>query len=721
MKREMYQIALAGVLTVLGCGTAVAASYTMDEVIVEGERPDTIYAGGYMSRTTGIGMVQGKDTMEMPFQSMTLTDKVIKDFAMPNHDEVMDLLSFSPSVRKTTSRDLVAMRGKQVSAQQMTLNGIPGMYGNFSMGTNFAQSVDIVSGPALNYTGSATQNVIGGTVGFHTKQAQNTPIKNVGFSFMSDGHFTETLDWGQRFGGHDAWGVRVNALHGEGDLAVHGESLRQKNIFVNIDHRAVDGESNFFAGYAYSKHNGGNSMIQTVSSGNGNLLPYIPGAPNGKYNVNPDWAYQEKKVKLFTFNHMQNINEHWKAFFNAGIMKYDNPINFDGRYDNEIFKDHFDENGQFDGTFSRDIYLTASGREQRYVGAGFTSSYDFGFMKNEFLIGVDRNAATTESSSSTKVGTFEGNLYGNNDWEAPSFTRPATYVNGKAVTKGYTILDTMKFFDDKLILSAGVHHHSYETRTIDKSGKVTKSEKYDGNSPTYGAVYQFTKETSLYFNHAETFLGGTQVPDNKGYVNGGDFLPPAKTKSNEIGIKIKQGQFLHTLAFYRAEEPTARVDDKNHYGYNGLTRYDGIEYSTAGSLGDRWDIMASLGFNQYKYEHNSNSSWNGMIADGIPKWNANLALAYHVNDRFDILGRMSYIGSSDIGTDKNGRKHYRIPSYVRFDLGIKYKTKISGTPVTFSAMCYNLTNKKGWFTADQGNQLYAADPRSFVISADMNF
>lgn len=164
MKKGKQGILLAAAMLAAMSGSAVSAAdqYSLDEVVVEGARDKALYAGGYLSETTGIGMIRNRDVMETPFAAMTVTDKTIHDFAMPNNDEVMDILSFSPSVRKTTSRDIVAMRGRQVSASQMTLNGIPGMYGNFSMGTNFIESVDIVSGPALNYTGSATENIVGG-------------------------------------------------------------------------------------------------------------------------------------------------------------------------------------------------------------------------------------------------------------------------------------------------------------------------------------------------------------------------------------------------------------------------------------------------------------------------------------------------------------------------------------------------------------------------------
>lgn len=91
-----------------------------------------------------------------------------------------------------------------------------------------------------------------------------------------------------------------------------------------------------------------------------------------------------------------------------------------------------------------------------------------------------------------------------------------------------------------MIVNAGVHHHSYQSRSYNANGTIKDEKDYDGNCPTYGIVYRFTPSLSVYANHTETFLGGTVVPTGKGYKNEGDLLDPAKTKSNEFGIKLKR-------------------------------------------------------------------------------------------------------------------------------------------------------------------------------------
>ena len=54
---------------------------------------------------------------------------------------------------------------------------------------------------------------------------------------------------------------------------------------------------------------------------------------------------------------------------------------------------------------------------------------------------------------------------------------------------------------------------------------------------------------------------------------------------------------------------------------------------------------------------------------------------------------------------------------MTYDLGVNYKTKINATPVTFSAMCYNLTDKN-YRDAHTGNGLILSNPRTFMLSAE---
>lgn len=690
-------------------------SHKLDTVYVYGEND---IAGGYMSSGAKVGMMDAANTMEVPYSSTTIKSQAISDFSIGGNNEMQDVLGFSPSVRRTTSPDLVAIRGKQVSAAQMSINGVNGLYSNMSTGLNFIEEINVISGPALLYSGATTNNVIGGVVNLQSKKATSTPVANVGLKYTGKANLRETVDVGQRFGDKQQWGIRVNAMNDNGKLAVHGEKLDQRNIFVNLDHKGSTSDSNLLAGYAYSKHLGGNSIF--AASGNvtnpgdkPSNFPYLIKAPDGKHNLNPSWYGTESKTWLFALNHDQKLNKNWSAFLNAGLMRNEVPYNVSG----SAMTRAINFTGTFDGTFSRALTQSASASSRKYAGMGFKSQYDWGKVKNDFMVAVDKSFAKAwTAKSSRNLGTFTGNLYANNSWAAPDLSKVETRPSSRAISEGINVVDTIKLLNEKLLISGGIHHQKYRTESFSTStGKFGTGRDDSANCPTYGVVYKITDDAMVYVNHSETFLAGTVVPTGKGYSNQGEILDPARTKSNEAGVKFKTGDMLNTVAFYRCNEP-AYMAQGDRYAAFGRTQYKGVELSTTGSLSKKWDVMAALGFNRYIYKNNSNPKINGLTGQGIPKWNANLAVAYKPTEAWSILGRLSYIGSSELCYGL-----FDAPCYTRFDLGAKYKTSMGKTPVTLSAMCYNLFNKKGWYTADQGNQLLTADPRTFVVSADFSF
>ena len=70
--------------------------------------------------------------------------------------------------------------------------------------------------------------------------------------------------------------------------------------------------------------------------------------------------------------------------------------------------------------------------------------------------------------------------------------------------------------------------------------------------------------------------------------------------------------------------------------------------------------------------------------------------------------------------DKGGKGKYEIPSYVTFDLGVNYKTKINSVPVKLSAMCYNIADKDYWMGRGGSSTFGLSMPRTFMLSAQFD-
>ncbi len=55
---------------------------------------------------------------------------------------------------------------------------------------------------------------------------------------------------------------------------------------------------------------------------------------------------------------------------------------------------------------------------------------------------------------------------------------------------------------------------------------------------------------------------------------------------------------------------------------------------------------------------------------------------------------------------------------MTFDLGYKHKTKINSTPVTLTAMCYNVLGKDYWIS--RGTSVALGAPRTMMLSAQFD-
>ena len=100
---------------------------------------------------------------------------------------------------------------------------------------------------------------------------------------------------------------------------------------------------------------------------------------------------------------------------------------------------------------------------------------------------------------------------------------------------------------------------------------------------------------------------------------------------------------------------------------------------------------------------------------GLPKWAGTAALVYKPTDALSVVGRLNYSHKARI----RHNTPLDVPAFTTFDLGLNYKTKISGEDVTFSLMCTNLLNKRYWYAS--GSSIAPGMPRAISLSASCSF
>lgn len=686
-------------------------NFNLAEVIVNGER---YIAGEYAKATNYKGILGEQDAMKTPISVTTISEKAVEDF-MSSTEGLSKMLSLVPSVQKTydAAVDVINIRGFQDDGRAFLINGIPGMQAMTRQSTNFIDSVDIIEGPSTGITGSSMYSKGGGTVNLNSKKGTDEPVNKIGMKWHSKGAHEETIDIGRRFGDENQYGIRINAYNTNGERSIENWDLEQRNIYVNLDQKSDNSKTNFMLGYTYTDSKGRPYGLSVSSKYQGSSLP---DAPDGDINFNPEWRRDKNTNLVMTLNHEQKLNDHLSAFLNAGHFKQD------WYYYTGFSKTLINENGDF--TATSDNYSLLEKRD--YAQIGLRGDFKTGDLKHDWVVGVDRQWHYYGGAKNYKEESgWEGNIYNpdTDSWAPPTFEQSDAYYGTKARLSGWSVMDSITTDNEKLNILVGLNGKSIkkDSYNTDGSHKSNSGHYYD-ISPSYGINYTFDPTFAVYANHTEEFVEGQIVPSGGGYTNQGQTLDPYKTKQNEIGIKFKTGDFFHKLSYFDIKQANG-IDIFNEDGtktrtQDGERRHKGIEYTATGSIHDKWNLIGGFMYLDATQDTGLNQDGtqkpnDGKRPNGIPEWTANMGVEYKADENFSGLLRANYIGSSYVLDEK-----YKVPSYFTLDLGVRYKTEVNNTPVTLSAMCYNVTDKNYWSAS--GNTIHLGGPRTFMMSAEFD-
>lgn len=680
---------IASIGFVLPAGAEETMTHDLNEVIVEADR-DAL-PGGFLKSTADTGLLGEQNIMDMPFTVVNISQKAIEKFSSP-HNGIIDALAFDPSVRNDrggTYTDL-SIRGIYASGHNIYVNGIPGLLCQENIPFYWVDSASIISGPNLGVSGSTLNEAVGGTVNFQSKVAPENGNASLKFTYRGGSSVEEGIDIGQRFGKDKQFGIRVTANNINGETTIKGENLKQQNLFINLDQRSEKSKTNLLLGYNHTDHQGGPGSFSFDTK-----VTTLPDAPDSSRLYKPDWSYNEYDNWVAALNHEQKLSEHLSAFINAGYHREDWYGYIDGN------PNIINNNGDF--TISMTNYPLAL--TKKYVGIGLKGDFNIGSVKNNYVIGVDKNWMNYDLGNNPNWSwkNQTGNIFQSNSWVNPGIAHYNAPHTQDAQLAGWHIIDTLKTLDDKLQFTLGLHGHK-----ATKTPVGSPSQKSDALCPTFAVSYKFTPDLMVFADHTESFGMGALVASGKDYKNAGEILDPAKTKQNEIGIKIRSGKFLNTLSAFQIKQAN-NIDvfenGKKYLRTDGEQDNKGFEWSITGNIAQKWDLIGGIMYLNAK--DNKDNPVNG-----ASKWSGTVGTIYHPTSDLSFLGRVTWLSSSTIN---NGTLD--VPSYAKFDLGASYKTKLNKTPVTIDAMCYNLTGKDYWISRSGSSSLSLGAPRTFVLSA----
>lgn len=696
-------------------------SYELGEVLVEAER-DAL-PGGLVRTKARLGILGDKSILDIPYSEMSMTEKTLEMFDDPSQP-LANVLQNNPSIRVSSSSPMYtdfSMRGINMNGNHMLLNGIPSLFYQFTTPpSHIIERIDITSGPNAAVNGVSMSNngtnsgasAAPGTINISTKKATNEPITRYTQTFSGRGNLGEYIDIGRRFGKNNEWGLRVNAEHMNGELSLPGAKKSEKNIFFNLDHTDERSATNLFAGHFDLRVDGGQRWFQYSPSASFKQNS-LPGAPDSKKNYDFDGTTKYVHGFIMTLNHEQKMNDDWAWFANFGQSRRS------GNKDNQGASIKFDENGKFVGN-----QFNQQNEEGKnvYAQIGIKGAVNTGAVKHNLALSIDRSWAKYWNSSKSynpNGGTILGDLY--NGILFPDNYQLQNFGDGtpqwEETNVGVTLADTLELGKASLLLAASHKHENFENLTGGKS--------FTNNNvlPTYGFTYKPVENLALYAGHTESFSRGAVVKNDDRYTNKNATLDPVKSKQTEIGVKYQNAGMLTTLSYFDIDEAN-RFDIDAPGGKlttvdDGKNRYKGLELTVNGKIADKWTTTGGLMYLDATRENTKGGTKDGLFVAGAAKWSGVLGLEYAPDKNWSLVGRALWSDKAFI-EDTKGNGKYEIPSYVTFDLGVTYKTKLNTMPVKLSAMCYNVTGKDYWMGRGGSSTFGLSMPRTFMLSAQFD-
>jgi iron complex outermembrane receptor protein len=298
-----------------------------------------------------------------------------------------------------------------------------------------------------------------------------------------------------------------------------------------------------------------------------------------------------------------------------------------------------------------------------------------------------------DGSATGPASTFKSNIYDPITPVMPAVpgSAPKTAEN---TLSSLALVDTMSFFDDKLLLTGGLRNQRVKTTNFDKTGKTTARYDEDAVTPAVAIVVKpWGPDVSLYANYVQGLSKGDSVTDTSA-SNYGQVFAPYKTKQQELGVKWNAGTFTNTLAFFQIDKPmlvTEGSTAKPTYADGGEKRVRGVEWNTFGELAAGVRVLGGVTYTQGTQVKTSYGRYDGNTAVGAPRWQANAGLEWDTPWVPGVTLSARVQATSSQYADAANK--LQIPGWGQLDLGARYATQINGRDVVYRLNVNNVFDK----------------------------
>lgn len=680
-RRYAPRLALAFVFPLSGAW-AQSAETTLQTVTVTGDAVQNAelpapYAGGQVARGARLGMMGNQDVMDTPFNVTSYTSELIQN---QQARTLADVMANDASVRFTTSSghayENFRIRGFDVNQNDVAING---MYGLAPMGrtpVEFIERVEVLKGPNALFSGMAPSGAVGGSINLVPKRAEDTPNATFGLNWQGDGQLGTTVDAGRRFGADNEWGARVNGAFSEGATTLDGQSRKRQFLSAGLDYRGSALTASIDAYHSQESFTGGTPAMYWFGGS------VVPKAPDPSINLFRN-SYGSIQSNAVIARAEYRFNDSVSVFGGIGRRHSQQSGLINGTHARQI-----DANGNFTGSIiGQRAYTEATSAE-----GGLRTRFKTGSVGHELVLQASILELEDGSATGT-AATFKSNIYNPVTPTMPGVPDRAPKTSENTLTS-LALVDTLSFFDDKLLLTGGLRNQRVKTINFDKTGQVTSRYDKEAVTPAVAVVLKpWGPDLSFYANYVQGLSKGDSVTDTTA-TNFGQVFAPYKTEQKELGVKWNAGTFTHTLALFQIDKPmlvTEGASARPTYADGGEKRVRGVEWNTFGELTRGLRLLGGVTYSQGKQTKTSYGRYDGNTAVGAPRWQANTGVEWDTPWVSGLTLSARVQATSSQYADAANK--LEIPGWGQLDLGARYATKINGKDVVLRLNVNNVLDK----------------------------
>lgn len=660
------------------------------------------YAGGQLARGGRLGMLGNVDVMDSPFHLTSFTAQAIQN---QQASTIAEVVAKDPSVRSTAPSGDVAdaffIRGFPIGDNNIGEIAFDGLYGvapNYRLMADYAERVEVLKGPAAMIYGMSPNSGVGGGINVVPKRAEDD-LTRVRADYSTSSQVGGHVDVSRRFGAERQFGVRLNGSHHDGDTPIDNQSKKATLGAMALDYQGerlratldlIDQREDVDAP----------SRRPWLSAGLA-----VPDAPDSRKNVTQRWEWYESREQSALLRAEYQAHEQLSVFASFGKAQteidrfFNTPVIVNAAGDTTVTPTR--------ANFDVDRQSTEAGVRGRFVTGPVKHQVTLQWSQYEDRLGQ---------------GTVAGQAYASNIY-AP-VDRPAQYVAAPAnVPKrssnrlgGIALADTLSMFDERLQVMVGLRRQEIQSDNFNASGVKTSSYDKSAVTPMVGVVIKPWQQVSVYANHIEGLSKGDTAPNTA--VNAGEVFAPYEARQQEIGVKVDHGRLMTTLSVFQITRPSGQMTG-NRFSADGEQRNRGVELSAYGAVGRGVRLYAGATWIDAELTRTNSTATVGNTAVGVP------AVQLALNAEWDVplLAGVTLTGGLLHSGEQyaNQANTQRLPAWTTLDLGARYRTALAGQPLTIRADLRNVSDKDYWAGASTWGTLIAGAPRTFLLSATLDF